>query len=52
MLQTAARTDWDTIEEWNDTYVVRTYSRPSTPWTTPWTTWTQGSEGEGVSGPA
>lgn len=26
MVRTAARTDWDTIEEWNDTYVVRTFS--------------------------
>ena len=23
MVQTAARTDWDTIKEWNDKYVVR-----------------------------
>ena len=26
MTQTAARTDWKTIEEWNDRYVVRTFS--------------------------
>ena len=33
MVQTAARTDWKTIEEWNKKYIVRTfYSQDEYEW--------------------